>query len=375
MPLLAYTRSGDPLLAPLMTDDEWERLRSAKHRDAWMPHGHARAVPKVSRLGTRFFAHPPGQAPDGGRESDIHLFIKAQCLVGARAAGWDALPEQSGTTPDGQHWRADVLCRQPGKAWTVALEAQVQLQGEEAYRQRQERYAASGLRALWLVAHEPATLHQYWLTPDPHLPAFKTTTWNDAEGRLGAHVQVDGLSLSIPDFVAGALGRQLQWYENSRHGIVTLVLREDQCWHRTCRRRVLVADRVETPEGASIDVEAVQAMQGYEAAYAGAQAALPDLAKSPWPFRKVLASHCPHCRREIRYQSHSWGRQSATCVPMGVTIPEQGNRLGLRPHAQWHWGPQTRWVDWAPLDGIGLISHRSLSARPRRLVSKQIDLF
>src|SRR3712207_6663652 len=38
MPLLAYTGSGEPLVAPLMSDDEWERLRAAKDRDAWMPH-------------------------------------------------------------------------------------------------------------------------------------------------------------------------------------------------------------------------------------------------------------------------------------------------------------------------------------------------
>ena len=40
------------------------------------------------------------------------------------------------------------------KPWTVALEAQVQLQGEEAYGQRQERYEVSVNRALWLVVHE-----------------------------------------------------------------------------------------------------------------------------------------------------------------------------------------------------------------------------
>jgi hypothetical protein len=36
MPLLAHTHSGEPLVAPLMTDHEWERLRSATNRDAWM---------------------------------------------------------------------------------------------------------------------------------------------------------------------------------------------------------------------------------------------------------------------------------------------------------------------------------------------------
>src|SRR3954470_13868918 len=165
MPLLAYTQSGEPLVAPLISVAEWEQLRSSTERDAWMPESRRRAVPKVSRLGTRFFAHPPGHAPEGGRESDLHLYLKAQCLIGARAAGWDALPEQSGQTPDGQDWRADILCRRPGQIWSIALEAQVQLQGEEAYRKRQERFAASGIRALWLVAHEPAALHNTGASP------------------------------------------------------------------------------------------------------------------------------------------------------------------------------------------------------------------
>src|SRR5215212_9048678 len=162
MPLLAYSEMGEPLVAPLLSDAEWEGLRAAKDRDAWMPQSRKRAIPKVSRLGTRFFAHPPGHAPEGAKESDLHLYLKAQCLIGARAAGWDALPEQSGSTPGGLDWRADVLCRRPGKAWSVGFEAQVQLQSEQAYRQRQERYATSGIRTLWLVAHEPAALQSYW---------------------------------------------------------------------------------------------------------------------------------------------------------------------------------------------------------------------
>src|SRR5215212_4398991 len=359
MPLLAYTQSGEPLVAPLMSDHEWERLRSTTERDAWMPESRRRAVPKVSRLGTRFFAYPPGHAAESGRESDVHLYLKAQCLIGARAAGWEALPEQPGMTPDGQDWRADVLCRRPGKPWTIAIEAQVQLQGEEAYRQRQQRYVASGVRALWLVAHEPAALHHYWLRPDLHLPAFKTTTWKDQDGLPGARVHVDGLSLSISDFVVGALSGQLQWYGNGRHGIISLVLREDQCWHRTCRKRVLLAYRVEAPNGRPLEIELIQAMQGYADAYAKAQVALPDLAESPQPFRKVLASRCPHCKREIRYQREDWASQTATYkLPIGITIPEHGSGIGLTPHAQWHWGPDSRWPDWAPLGGIGPISHQ-----------------
>ena len=72
MPLLAYTQSGTPLIAPLLPDQDWEQLKATKDRDAWMPAG-GRAIPKVSPLGTRFFAHPRGQTPPGGRESATHV--------------------------------------------------------------------------------------------------------------------------------------------------------------------------------------------------------------------------------------------------------------------------------------------------------------
>jgi hypothetical protein len=35
-----------------------------------------------------------------------------------------------GKTPEGLDWRADVLCRRPGKAWSVGFEAQVQLKAK-----------------------------------------------------------------------------------------------------------------------------------------------------------------------------------------------------------------------------------------------------
>ncbi len=390
MPLLAYTQSGEPLVAPLMSDAAREQLKSERDRDAWMPGSRRRAVPKVSLLGTRFFAHPPGHAAEGSRESDLHLYLKAQCLIGARAAGWDALPEQSGQTPDGQDWRADVLCRRPDQPWSIALEAQVQLQGEETYRKRQERFAASGIRALWLVAHEPAALQQYWRKPDQHLPAFKTSLWRDEEGRPAAHVHFDGLTLTVADFVSGALNRELRYYEHDRHGVVMLVLRKDQCWHRTCRKPILLAFRAETTSGDPLDLPSVQALEGYASAYAQAQAALPELADSPWPFRRVLASRCPYCRREVRYQHQGSASRNAALaragdtdgstglqvhVPIGINVPEPDTRLGLIAHAGWHWGPETRWAGWAPLGGIGLISCSEPQMQPGRPRVRGPDLF
>jgi hypothetical protein len=46
MPLLAYSEAGEPLVAPLMSDAEWEELRSAKDRDPWMPQSRKRAIPQ-----------------------------------------------------------------------------------------------------------------------------------------------------------------------------------------------------------------------------------------------------------------------------------------------------------------------------------------
>ena len=141
-------------------------------------------------------------------------------------------------------------------------------------------------------------------------------------------------------------------------------------WHRTCRKRVLLAYRAETLQRKPIAIEAIQTMQGYSDAYAKAQVAFPDLAESPWPFRKVLASRCPHCQREIRYHSHDWKGEDVTHVLIGVDIGEQGRRLGVAPHAQWHWGHETRWPHWALLGGIGPISYHDPEPPPKRLHRK-----
>ena len=43
----------------------------------------------------------------------------------------------------------------------------------------------------------------------------------------------------------------------------------------------------------------------------------------------------------------------------GVGLPDRAarrERLCLRPHADWHWGAQARWHEWAPVGGLGLIT-------------------
>src|SRR5215210_8093337 len=144
---------------------------------------------------------------------------------------------------------------------------------------------------------------------------------------------------------------------------------------------ILLAFRAETTSGDTLDLPSVQVLEGYGRAYAQAQAALSDLADSPWPFRRVLASRCPYCRREVRYQHQGSASRNAALVraddtygstgvqvrvPIGINIPEPGTRLGLTAHAGWHWGPETQWAGWAPLGWIGLVSRLEPKMQPRR---------
>jgi hypothetical protein len=101
------------------------------------------------------------------------------------------------------------------------------------------------------------------------------------------------------------------------------------------------------------------------------------LADNPWPFRKVRATRCPHCRREIRYQSYDPGSRrpyqrsvqdpyASAGFRVHVTIGVTTCGAVLTPHREWHWGPAGRWTAWAPLGGIGVISHHGPEAEARR---------
>ena len=132
------------------SDDAWEALRSknAETKALRMPCCGAGVVLRTSKLGTRHFAHVKRGPCETAPETAEHLLAKMAVIEGIKSTAWSAMPEQSGRTPSGEEWRADVLAAK-GKG-KVAFEIQWSRQDNEETVRRQQRYAAAGVRGLWL---------------------------------------------------------------------------------------------------------------------------------------------------------------------------------------------------------------------------------
>ncbi|MBV8973006.1 MAG: hypothetical protein JO290_12030 [Sphingomonadaceae bacterium] len=190
---------------------------------------------KTSRLGTRFFAHLALGGCASGDESAEHLHLKALAIAAARAAEWEAEAEVAGTTPGGEPWRADVLASR-GSA-RVAIEVQWSPQDDATTRARQARYAASGVRALWLF-RRPGVLR------DAEVPALRV------EGTLSRGLTI--LGLPAVEALAAVFARRLTF--GIREGAaaqVTVHGAVGTCWGRECGALNRAVQEVEVAFAAS----------------------------------------------------------------------------------------------------------------------------
>lgn len=149
MPLVAHF-NGQRTMAHQLSADEWVTLKSVyKHGTLTMTCGQP-AIPRTSNHGFQHFAHKAGvdcTLHAGGPESPEHLALKAAAEAAAKACGWAATIEYPG--PD-REWIADVLAEKDGRR--VAIEIQLSPQQPAEFVRRQERYAASGIECIWLIA-------------------------------------------------------------------------------------------------------------------------------------------------------------------------------------------------------------------------------
>jgi competence protein CoiA len=149
------------------SDEAWESLRKGNAAEKYlrMPCCGAGVVLRTSKLGTRHFAHARRGPCETAPETAEHLLAKMAVVEGVKATAWEPLPEQSGRTPEGEEWRADVMAVK-GKA-RVAFEIQWSRQDGDETDRRQRRYAEAGVRGLWLV-FDGDTKEFAVLIPSPH---------------------------------------------------------------------------------------------------------------------------------------------------------------------------------------------------------------
>lgn len=151
MPIRCVDEAGESIIAQDCSDKEWQSLRRRKpaSRNLTMPCCVSPAIPKVSKLGTRFFAHKAKATCEWKPETENHLQLKAIVVEAARSAGWEAAPEVAGQTPDGERWTTDILLSKGDEQ--IAVEIQWSSQTNEETLRRQERYRRAGVKGVWLL--------------------------------------------------------------------------------------------------------------------------------------------------------------------------------------------------------------------------------
>lgn len=231
MPLLALV-DGQRTVATLLSDEDWLALQGAtraKTRQVVMQPCGLPGHLQTSRRGLRYFAHNKGGGECGEHtgESPLHLAAKAEIILGAVDAAWEAEPEHRG---DG--WVADVLALRDQRR--IAFEVQVSQQVASEYFRRQERYAASGVRCAWFAKHLASVP-----APSKQLPVFLLI---EDEARA-LNVEISGQNLSLRQAVTHLLSRRIQFRRHlgdGSPGSVTTFVHETDCYR--CGAAYLVWD-------------------------------------------------------------------------------------------------------------------------------------
>ena len=220
MPLRAALE-GVSLQSFRMSREEWDALKKSTRRALLkMPCCNERAIAKTSRLGTQYFSHfRKSESCDFKPESIEHLLLKEKVAVAASESGWEVVTEGSGETNDGQHWRADVLCKK-NKAF-VALEIQLSKQTLEEFKARQERYRKSAVRAAWFVSK--SQFQNARPLPSKELPIFYVNWESDC-----TNPQVLDFRMPLAEFVESLLSGLISWKDEPEEYEVLFL--KDTCW-------------------------------------------------------------------------------------------------------------------------------------------------
>lgn len=334
MGLLAYRADGTPVVSIDLGEEEWRSCGRPGPGRLVLPGARLPALPRTSPQGYRFFAAPAGSSTP---EIEDHLALKVQALVAARAAGWHATPEQRGLAPSGQHYQADVLCLHPNGVAAVAIVLLEQASVGIDYKFRYEAFAEAGMRGLWIDFGGRRHCDDQVL-PSREVPRFKCR--QRQAGRAGDYVvQVDRQWVPFPDFIAGALRRQLHFNDYTpRSRLLQLGIFRQEC--PACRRRYLpLAPQTLVQQG----VEPSQLSGWVENLAAGATGICSRMDGATVPLH--LGAGYPHCGTVQERGPHSRGGFPPDTdeygvdpdVRLAITVPS-----GLSRQMYWSWGARPR---------------------------------
>jgi len=255
MPLRCLGPEGESIHAFDMSGEGWLTLERANktERHLRMPCCSSSVTLKRSQLGTRFFAHKTTGTCASGPEREEHHQLKRLAVMAARSNGWTAETEVSGTTPDGEAWRADVLAKKGRHA--VAIEIQWSGQTNEATGLRQERYRRSSIRGLWLLRQPgfPVTdtlpavcvggdLQSGFTALIPYQPRMtvrdrsRTDRWHQA--------------VPMEEFLHAVFNRRFRFgVPLGAEALVTIWGALTRCWHERCNAKTRILTSVDITFG------------------------------------------------------------------------------------------------------------------------------
>lgn len=220
----------------MLNDEQWIRLKT-KYQDLniRMPCCQTRAIPKKNKLGTQYFAHHPSSTCGfKSGESREHQLCKYLVLKFLHENGWHVTPEYRGQTPSGEIWIADIYAQKNNAK--IAIEIQWSAQTIEETRRRQEKYLASGIRAVWFMR---TTKNNKWDVLDYQsyeLPVF--SIWLNKEnhqliasGAFNDWDSSDLVEIEFIDFFAALMSGAVQYsLKPNAQRCLQIAMNTISCW-------------------------------------------------------------------------------------------------------------------------------------------------
>lgn len=226
MPLRAILDNQE-LLAPLLSDEEWEEFKRKKVK-VILPCCEARGYLRTSKRGIKHFVHNKKDGCSFGSETSQHLLCKTEIVKACKAMGYDVKTEASGVD-----WRADVLATKQVKDELVQLAFEVQWSPQtlEETEQRQQKYARDGIRCCWLFKNLPTSQARR------DIPMFQLQ-FDESET---PSIITNGNSFKLFYFITNLLSyhfRFCQFYRYKKQQNITIRFFSVGCWK--CKRKYYI---------------------------------------------------------------------------------------------------------------------------------------